>query len=383
MPGIYIHIPYCRKACYYCNFHFSVSQKNKLAFLSALKQEIALSKNFFNKDKEPFEPVYLDTIYFGGGTPSLLSIEEIMDILNEISRYYIYDKNTEITLEANPDDLSQTKADALYNSPVNRLSIGIQSFHNDDLEYMNRSHNKYQAERSIVNSKNAGFNNITVDLIYGTPGLTDKKWEENIKILLKHEIPHISAYALTVEPNTPLSVLIRKGKAASVIDDNCIRQFEILQEQLQNNNYHHYEISNFGKEGYFSKHNVSYWTGEKYLGLGPSAHSFDSEKRYWNISNTTKYIESIKNGLIPQEAEILTNTQKINEYLMTSLRTMWGCDLKKITADFGKDVHNKTLNSSEKFIQKGWMINKNYHLILTNKGKLFADGIASELFLEQ
>ncbi|MFO8068168.1 MAG: radical SAM protein, partial [Bacteroidales bacterium] len=161
MPGIYIHIPYCRQACYYCNFHFSVSQKNKLAFLSALKQEIALSKNFFNKDKEPFEPVYLDTIYFGGGTPSLLSIEEIMDILNEISRYYIYDKNTEITLEANPDDLSQTKADALYNSPVNRLSIGIQSFHNDNLEYMNRSHNKYQAERSIVNSKNAGFNNIT------------------------------------------------------------------------------------------------------------------------------------------------------------------------------------------------------------------------------
>ncbi|MFW5792772.1 MAG: radical SAM family heme chaperone HemW [Bacteroidota bacterium] len=382
MPGIYIHIPFCRQACFYCNFHFSASKKNKPDFLSALKNEIELSKDFFKEKTTSSEKIYLDTIYFGGGTPSILSNTELMEIFNVLSRFYTFDDNTEITLEANPDDLSKTRTKELFQSPVNRLSIGVQSFHEADLNFMNRSHNKDQALQSIINSKQAGFKNITVDLIYGTPGMTHKQWIENLNILHSLNIPHISAYALTVENNTALNVFINKGKLPNISEEDSAQQFEILQKWMQENNYRHYEISNFGKDGFFSKHNISYWTGKKYLGLGPSAHSFNGEKRFWNISNTHSYIDSLKNGIISRETEVLTKSQKINEYIMTSLRTMWGCDLNKISSEFGNDIQEQIINSSRKFINKGWMQKSNQQLILTKTGKLFADGIAAELFFD-
>ncbi len=382
MPGIYIHIPFCRQACFYCNFHFSASKKNKPDFLSALKNEIELSKDFFKEKTTSSEKIYLDTIYFGGGTPSILSNTELMEIFNVLSRFYTFDDNTEITLEANPDDLSKTRTKELFQSPVNRLSIGVQSFHEADLNFMNRSHNKDQALQSIINSKQAGFKNITVDLIYGTPGMTHKQWIENLSIIHSLNIPHISAYALTVENNTALNVFINKGKLPNISEEDSAQQFEILQKWMQENNYRHYEISNFGKDGFFSKHNISYWTGKKYLGLGPSAHSFNGEKRFWNISNTHSYIDSLKNGIISRETEVLTKSQKINEYIMTSLRTMWGCDLNKISSEFGNDIQEQIINSSRKFINKGWMQKSNQQLILTKTGKLFADGIAAELFFD-
>ncbi|TVQ86351.1 MAG: radical SAM family heme chaperone HemW [Bacteroidetes bacterium] len=380
MPGIYIHIPFCRQACHYCNFHFSVSQKRRPEFVQALKKEIALQKDFLKADNQ--EKVILDTIYFGGGTPSLLEISELDDIFSELFTYYQLASDAEVTLESNPDDLGPEKLAALSNTPVNRLSIGIQSFHASDLKYMNRSHTAEQAEKVLPDAEKAGFKNITADLIYGTPGMSDAQWKENIMKLISHDIPHISAYSLTVEKKTALEVFIRKGKAPPVDEEQSARQFEILCEITSQHGYEHYEISNFGKPGFFSRHNLSYWSGVPYLGLGPSAHSYLDGLRRWNIANTCNYIDNLQNGQLPPfEQENLDKDQQYNEYVMTALRTMWGVNKELVKKRFGDDYFEKLMHASRKFLKNGKMQETSSHLIISAEGKFLADGISAEFFV--
>lgn len=378
MPGIYIHIPFCRQACHYCNFHFSVSQKRRPEFVQALKKEITLQKDFLKTDKKK---IILDTLYFGGGTPSLLEISELDEIFSELFKYYQLTPDAEVTLEANPDDLSQEKLAALCNTPVNRLSIGIQSFHEADLKYMNRSHTSEQAEKVLHDAIKAGFRNITADLIYGTPGMSDAQWKENIMKLITHDIPHISAYSLTVEKKTALEVFIRKGKAAPVDEEQSARQFEILCEITSKYGYEHYEISNFGKPGYFSRHNLSYWSGVPYLGLGPSAHSYHNGMRRWNIANTCSYIDNLMQDEFPPfEQEYLDKDQQYNEYVMTALRTMWGVEKVFVENRFGDDYFEKMMHAARKHLTSGKMEETSTHLLISSEGKFLADGIAADLF---
>jgi len=380
MPGIYIHIPFCRQACHYCNFHFSVSQKRRPEFVQALKREIALQKDFLKSGSE--DKVLLDTLYFGGGTPSLLETSELEAIFSELFRFYELVPDAEVTLEANPDDLNLEKLADLRKTPVNRLSIGIQSFHEADLKYMNRSHNAQQAVKVLNYARKAGFENITADLIYGTPGMNDAQWKDNIMKLISHDIPHISAYSLTVEKKTALEVFIRKGKAATVDEEQSARQFEILCEITTQHGYEHYEISNFGKPGFFSRHNLSYWSGVPYLGLGPSAHSYRDGLRRWNIANTCNYIENLQNGqLSPFDQEQLDKDQQYNEYVMTALRTMWGVNKELVKSRFGDDYFEKMMQAARKFLKNGKMLETSSHLIISAEGKFLADGIAAELFV--
>ncbi|MBS4013516.1 MAG: radical SAM family heme chaperone HemW [Bacteroidetes bacterium] len=381
MPGLYIHIPFCRQACNYCNFHFSVSQKNRPDFLSALVKEINITKDFYTSSKNNSK-IFLDTLYFGGGTPSILSINELEQIFVAISSIYDFNDKSEITLEANPDDLTITKIAELKSLGINRLSIGIQSFFEEDLMYMNRLHSVSQAEDSIKNVFKAGIENITIDLIYGIPTLTNERWTRNLKKAFEFGVPHISSYALTVEEKTPLDFFIKKEKLQPVSDELAAIQFEIMLELMEKNNFQHYEISNFGKSGFFSRHNLSYWTGLPYLGLGPAAHSYIKGKRFWNISNTSKYISSINDNKLPRECEELSLIQQVNEYIMTSIRTMWGCDLFKIKNEFGDIVFQKIEKTSEKYIRNGLLMKENNNLILTKKGKFLADGIAADLFVD-
>lgn len=378
MPGIYIHIPFCRQACHYCNFHFSVSQKRRPEFVKALIREIKMQKDFLYPDSSNRIP--LDTLYLGGGTPSLLDTAELDVIFNVIHKYYSFAPNAEITLEANPDDLIPGKLETLRKLSVNRLSIGIQSFYEDDLQFMNRSHNSRQAIDVLNYAQEAGFVNITADLIYGTPGMTDKQWEQNIMQLVKMGIPHISAYSLTVEKKTALDVFIRKGKVAPVDEEQAARQFDLLCALTAQHGYEHYEISNFGKKGYFSKHNLGYWSGEPYLGMGPSAHSFKPGMRQWNVAHTGKYIDSLKLGKIPAQQEILTEEQQYNEYVMTALRTMWGIDEKHVKNKFGARYHESMMRSAQKYLKNGKLVHSSGRLKVTPSGKFFADGIASDLF---
>jgi oxygen-independent coproporphyrinogen III oxidase len=380
MPGIYIHIPFCRQACHYCNFHFSVSQKKRPEFVQALIREIALQKDFLKSGSD--DKVLLDTLYFGGGTPSLLETSELDSIFSELFRFYELAPDAEVTLEANPDDLNPEKLAALRNTPVNRLSIGIQSFHASDLKYMNRSHTAQQALKVLNDAPKAGFENITADLIYGTPGMNDQLWKENIMRLISLEIPHISAYSLTVEKKTALEVFIRKGKAAPVDEEQSARQFEILCEITSQHGYEHYEISNFGKPGFFSRHNLSYWSGVPYLGLGPSAHSYRDGLRRWNIANTCNYINNLQNGQLPPfDQEHLDKDQQYNEYVMTALRTMWGVDKELVKNRFGDDYFEKMMHAAQKFLKNGKMHETLSHLIISSEGKFLADGIAAELFV--
>jgi oxygen-independent coproporphyrinogen III oxidase len=378
MPSIYIHIPFCRQACHYCNFHFSVSMRRKNDFLKSLANEIELQKDFFGETING--KIRLDTLYFGGGTPSVLEIHELDQIFTELSKYFLFDDSAEITLEANPDDLTPEKLKALHHTPVNRLSIGIQSFQPNDLKYMNRVHNPQQAMQAIQNAQSTGFKNITADLIYGTPGMSDQQWEKNILTLIKLGIPHISAYSLTVEKKTALDVFIRQGKAMPVDEEQSARQFDILRDITSQHGYEHYEISNFGLPGYFSRHNLNYWTGVPYLGLGPSAHSFKPGVRTWNIANTGRYINELLLSRIPFEQETLTPSQQYNEYIMTALRTMWGIDLKWVEKDFGKDYLEKLMKASKKHVTNQNLENNGTYIKVSRKGKFFTDGIAADLF---
>ena len=371
--GIYIHIPFCKQACNYCNFHFSTSLDLKEDLLKCLEKEIILRKNYL-------EGRQIQTIYFGGGTPSLLSTNEIKKLLQAIYSNFEVIENAEFTLEANPDDLTKEKLSELKNAGINRLSIGVQSFFDKELKWMNRSHDAIQAENCIRNAKEIGFDNITIDLIYGVPGLTNTEWKQNLQKTIELNIDHLSCYALTVEPKTALYHQIEKDKLPPLNEQQAAEQFEILMAFAKQTGFEHYEISNFARDKKYSKHNTSYWKGNWYLGIGPSAHSFNSSTRQWNIANNALYIKSINEDEDPAETEILTIPQQYNEFVMISLRTMWGMDLHEIKNRFGETYLHLIQKESARYIQSGDIVLENEKMKLSDKGKLIADKIISDLF---
>jgi len=378
MAGIYIHIPFCKQACYYCDFHFSTSLKKKVEMLNAIKKELLLRKQDVGLEK-------IDTIYFGGGTPSLLSIEELRLLIATIYENYSVDENPEITLEANPDDLSTQKIKELADSPINRLSIGIQSFFDDDLKFMNRAHTAEESKKCLTEAIKL-FDNISIDLIYGIPNMSNKKWLTNLKMAFKFGVPHISSYALTVEEKTALYSFIKKGEIPPIDEDLALQHFNTLVSATEKQGFIHYEISNFGKPNYFSKHNTSYWLGEKYIGVGPSAHSFNGYERAWNVSNNAKYINALQENKLPSETEKLSVHNRFNECVMTGLRTIWGVSLQKIETEFGALFLEQLKKNAEPYLKKGLLeVQLNSFsgstLVTTKKGKFLADGIASDLFI--
>ena len=372
MAGIYIHIPFCKQACHYCDFHFSTSLKKKDELIQSLVKELELRKN-------EFKNTTVETIYFGGGTPSLLSNKELEWLIDSVYKNYNVLNNPEITLEANPDDLTAQRINDLTKTRINRLTIGVQSFFESDLKLMNRAHNAEEAKQCLALATQY-FDNISIDLIYGIQGASNEQWKKNIEIALSYNIPHISSYALTVEPKTALASFIEKGVIDDVDDAQAEEQFHILIDTLDKANFEHYELSNFGKEGFFSKNNSAYWKGKHYLGIGPSAHSFNGEQRSWNIANNTKYIKAILNHELPCEIETLTKTDRYNEYVMTGLRTVWGVSLNRVSDEFGEKYKNYLLQQAEKYINEHLLYIDNAKLLTTKKGKFLSDGIASELF---
>jgi oxygen-independent coproporphyrinogen-3 oxidase len=374
MAGLYIHIPFCRQKCHYCNFYTVISQKYRHQFISALKYELEIQKKYLENQQ-------INTIYFGGGTPSILSTNEIVSLINTISLNYNVNSEVEITLEANPDDLSFDYLSQIKNeTPVNRFSIGIQSFHDDDLAYLNRIHNGKQSRKAINEALKLGFNNLTIDLIYGIPTLTNEKWKTNLQTFFDFGLPHLSSYALTVEPKTNLQVLIEKQKIAPTLEDQTVDHFEILLEQTERKGFIHYEISNFALPGYYSKHNSHYWLGGHYLGVGPSAHSFNGKTRQWNVKSMKQYCEAQIIDQIVLEKELLTTEQQYNEYVMTSLRTSWGCDTEHIYNVFGEKYARFFTDKVQQYIRKNQIQQLKSIYKLTQAGKLFADGIAVGLF---
>jgi oxygen-independent coproporphyrinogen-3 oxidase len=380
MAGIYLHIPFCRQACHYCNFHFSTSLQGKNDFIPALLKEMEGRKDYIGLST-------VGTVYLGGGTPSLLDPAQLGAILDRLREVYVVAPAAEITMEANPDDITDPgTVQAWRRAGVNRLSIGIQSFFGEDLQWMNRAHNAVQAMECIRMAQGEGFDNISIDLIYGGPTLPDDHWKKNVDQAIALRIPHLSCYALTVEPRTALDKLIRSHKRQDVSPDDQARQFILLMDWMERAGYEHYEISNFALPGHRSRHNSSYWRGETYLGLGPSAHSYDGVSREWNVANNAKYIEALGDGALAgglaavvAEKEVLTPVQQINEYIMISLRTVEGIDLVQMAERFGgaaaKDLEERT----HRYVRQGKMRSGN-RVSLTNEGKLLADGIAADLF---
>ena len=383
MAGIYIHIPFCRKACHYCNFHFSTSLHRKPELLQALEREI-------DTQQFPFDVIperNIETIYFGGGTPSLLTNDEIANLLSSIKQRFNIRADAEITLEANPDDINAGKLEAWKMAGINRLSIGIQSFFDEDLQWMNRAHNAGQARSCISLAKEYGFNDLTIDLIYGTPTLTDEQWKINVSTALELGVNHISCYALTVEDNTALHHFIKKGKLQAIDDIKQSRHFELLLQWMDEAGFEQYEISNFSKPGHRSRHNSNYWSGNAYYGFGPAAHSFDGKQtRWWNIANNAIYTDKINEGETVFEAEILTPVQRINEQIMTSLRTSDGLNLAEFNnrisnIEESADISISFYNQLRRYEAEDLLQIENGIAKLTQKGKLFADGIASKLFI--
>lgn len=375
--GIYLHIPFCKQACVYCNFHFSTSMKGKDDVLQSILKEIELRRDYL-------QGATVETVYFGGGTPSLLSADEINLIFDTILKYHPVNNIKEFTLEANPDDLDKNYLRSLRNTPINRFSIGVQSFREEDLLYMKRAHNAQEADYAIKAAQDAGFTNLSIDLIYGTPGLTDAAWKQNLAKVAELGIPHFSSYALTVEDKTALQHAIQKKKAVPVDLEQAAGQFELLMEQAAAMGYEHYEISNLALPGKYAIHNTNYWRGMHYLGIGPSAHSFDGGTRRWNVANNALYSKSVlHDSTVPYEEERLTPTEHLNEYIMTSLRTMWGCDLERIQKEWDSTCATMVEKSSHLFQEKKWLKQDGKILLLTNEGKLFADRIASELFVSE
>ncbi|MBF2709328.1 radical SAM family heme chaperone HemW [Flavobacterium soyangense] len=382
MSGIYIHIPFCKQACHYCDFHFSTSMKKKDEMVLALAKEIQIRKSEFKNET-------IETIYFGGGTPSVLTTTEIQFLIDAVYENYAVSENPEITLEANPDDLSKERIIELSETPINRLSIGIQSFFEDDLTMMNRAHNSAEAKKCLEEATKY-FDNISLDLIYGIPDssqngeqakqMSNEKWKQNIETALSFGIPHISSYALTVEPKTALHKLIQTGKIAKPNDDLAQEHFSILVEILEANGFIHYELSNFGKENYFSKNNSAYWLGKKYIGIGPSAHSYDGISRSWNVSNNAIYLKSLEDNKLPNEIEILSIADRYNEYIMTGLRTIWGVSLERILDEFGNEYLDYLNKQANKFLIDNLLSIEGNILKPTQKGKFLTDGIASDLF---
>lgn len=370
--GIYIHIPFCKKACHYCDFHFSTSVRKKPQMMQAICRELEMRK------QEVLGQVA--TIYFGGGTPSLLDQEELEQVIDQIYNNYNLAGTPEITLEANPDDLSENKISMLAQTPVNRLSIGVQSFFEKDLQLMNRAHNQKEAFQSIKKALEY-FDNVSVDLIYGIPGMSNERWRQNLDIILDLGIPHVSTYALTVEPKTALDHMIQKGKIKPPAEETLKEQYDIMIEKLTTAGFENYEFSNFGKNGFYSRNNSAYWSGMPYLGIGPSAHSFDGKSRKWNVSNNPVYTKAIEQGELPAETEDLTPTDKYNEYIMTRLRTREGIDLDRLEIDFGVIFREHCEKEAEPLLEKGLLELTSGRLHVTRRGKFLSDGIAAELFL--
>ncbi|SFJ08909.1 oxygen-independent coproporphyrinogen-3 oxidase [Kaistella treverensis] len=371
---IYFHIPFCKQKCSYCNFHFSTSLKYKDEMVSALKREIFLRKN-------ELENQNLKSLYFGGGTPSLLSVDELQSLIDEVLKYFSFDEKIEITLEANPDDLNSEFLKGLAKTPFNRLSIGTQSFFNDDLKLMNRAHNAGEAEDSIKRAQDFGFENISIDLIYGSPTSNVEIWKQNLEKTIELQVPHISSYALTVEPKTALNAWISQGKVAAPKETDQHQEFFFMTEFLKKNGFEHYEISNFGKPGFHSKHNSAYWKYGEYLGIGPSAHSYNGRKeRSWNVANNQQYMQTLNQNKLAKETEILSEKDQYNEILMIGLRTSWGVDLNFLEEKISAELFEYFTKVTAEKLQSGLLEISENHLRIPQKNWFLADGIASDLF---
>ncbi|MCX2740663.1 radical SAM family heme chaperone HemW [Pontibacter anaerobius] len=375
MSGIYLHIPFCKQACHYCDFHFSTSMGHKAATIEAIARELELRQEYLQGQT-------VRTIYFGGGTPSLLTQQELELLLQTIKRLFIVSGEAEITLEANPDDLSPEKLQELKAAGINRLSIGLQSFHEPHLRMMNRAHNATESLQCVRDAQAAGFDNITVDLIYGIPAPDHTIWQQDLQTLFSLNVQHVSCYALTIEPDTALGRWSKKGKFKPSGDEFTARQFEILLEQMAQHGFVQYEISNFSQPGHESKHNSNYWRGVHYLGVGPSAHSFNGHSRQYNVANNRKYTEAISQGTVPADVEELTLADQANDYLLTTLRTIWGCDLTLLRDKYTYDVQATHAAYLQELQQKELASIKGGILYLTDKGKLLADQITLDLFAE-
>ena len=373
MAGLYIHIPFCKKACHYCNFHFSTSDKNRQAVLKSICLELEIRA-------QELQSMPVASIYFGGGTPSMLNDDELGAIFQVIEANYQVLPSAEITLEANPDDLSLKKITQLAVTPINRLSIGVQSFFEADLKLMNRAHTAKEALESLKIAQTY-FDNITIDLLYGMPEMSNVRWEENLQITFDLKLNHLSCYALTVEPKTPLAHFIKIAQHPPLNDAVAAQHFQTLVNATAKAGFTHYEVCSFGKPGYFSKHNSSYWLGKPYLGVGPSAHSFDGKKRSWNVSNNKQYINTIAKNELPLTSELLTPENRFNEYIMTGLRTIWGVSLKRIEEEFGLGVQISLLNNAHGYLASKTLKIEDAHLKMTPKGQFLSDGIASDLFI--
>jgi oxygen-independent coproporphyrinogen III oxidase len=375
LAGIYIHIPFCKQRCHYCNFHFSTSLHYKNEFLQALLNEMKLQQHYLGTQ-------LVKTIYFGGGTPSLLSPQELATITEALHTYWQVQPGAEITLEANPDDVTEESLAGWKQAGINRLSIGIQSLNDAELQWMNRAHTAEEARMVIDKARKAGFEDFSVDLIYGSPLLSDEQWMATVQWVLEQQITHLSCYGLTVEPQTPLDKFIRTGQRTQVSNEQQSRQFLLLMDALQQAGWEHYEISNFARPGHRSRHNSAYWQGKHYLGLGPSAHSFNGHTRQWNVAHNRQYIEALEKGELLFEKEALTPVQQLNEYIMTSLRLLEGCNLAMIAEEFGEATAQQLRLNAVPFINREHLQLREQHLLLTRDGKLFADGIASDLFFD-
>jgi oxygen-independent coproporphyrinogen-3 oxidase len=374
MAGIYIHIPFCKKLCFYCDFYHLITPADNSGFINALLQEITIRRDYLGSDS-------IKTIYFGGGTPSIFSVRDLDRILDSISREFTIETANEFTIEVNPDDVTEGYMKDLRHIGFNRVSMGIQSWRDEDLKFLNRRHDSAGARSALTATLSAGFENISIDLIYGIPGMTPAAWESNLDITFGFDAKHLSAYHLTIEPGTVFGKMLEKGVISEIDEEESNLLFNMLINKSEQEGFLHYEISNFGKPGYFSEHNSNYWKQVKYLGLGPSAHSFNGYSRQWNKNDLKGYIKAISNGEPDYESEEIDSSKKFNEYIMTSLRTMWGIDLNYIESSFDKESYDYVRNLSLKFREYGLMKLEDNHLILSNQGKMISDNIISEFMM--
>lgn len=374
MAGIYIHIPFCRKMCSYCDFYHVISTDDNTAYIDAMLQEISSRKDYLGDET-------VSTIYLGGGTPSLLSIKELDSLLTQVNKQYKVENDCEITIELNPDDIDPDYLSGLKRLNINRVSVGIQSWRDADLKLLNRRHDSAQAEKALKEIFKTGFDNVTIDLIYGIPGMNLQDWSKNLDFTFYFDIKHLSAYHLTFEKGTVFWRMLEKGVINEIDEEESSALFNMLIGKAEKAGFIHYEISNFGKQGYFSKHNANYWKQVSYIGIGPSAHSFNGYSRQWNVSNIKEYVKAINNGDSCYEREELDTRKRFNEYIMTSLRTMWGIDLDYVEKTFEKEGYDYVVNLSGKFKDYGLMKKEGENLILTNQGKMISDNIISEFMM--
>jgi oxygen-independent coproporphyrinogen-3 oxidase len=375
MAGIYIHIPFCKKLCFYCDFYHLITTENNSAFIEALLKEASLRKEYTGDDT-------ISTIYLGGGTPSVFAVKDLELILNHLRKLFLVDENAEITIELNPDDVNPEYLIGIKGLGINRISLGVQSWRDKDLKMLNRRHDSAQAAAALGAIFNSGFENVTMDLIYGIPGMSASEWESNLDFTFSFNLKHLSAYHLTIEKGTVFGKMKEKGLLSEIEEEESTALFNILIEKAEAAGFIHYEISNFGRPGYFSVHNSNYWKQVNYLGLGPSAHSFNGYSRQWNVSDLKGYIKALNSGKLFYESEELDTKARFNEYIMTSLRTMWGIDLDYIEKMFEKEGYDYVVNISGKYKAYGLMKQDKKNLVLTNQGKMISDNIISEFMLQ-